>query len=217
VQDFTAWDGKNKFYLNYFRNISALDPTFEYPYLFSIVIVPTNKDVDTLNDIASIAERGIAAIPTSWKIPFYLGTQYFLFTQNYDPAESYLAIAASKKDAPDGVYLVYSTYVAKKAPKRIRSPEDFETAQNLVKVIYNNTDNETIKKMASKGLQENFINQMLQKGITAYKERYKKYPSGVEDMLAVNFISFPQEFLDAFTIEISQIDGSFGVVERREK
>ncbi len=81
VQDFTVWDGKNPYYLNYFRNISTLDPTFEYPYLFSIVIVPQNKDVDTLDAVAEIANKGMETVKTSWKIPFYLGTQYFLFTK----------------------------------------------------------------------------------------------------------------------------------------
>ena len=81
VQDFTVWDGKNPYYLNYFKNISTLDPAFEYPYLFSILIVPQKKDVATLDTIAAFADKGIQAIPTSWKIPFYLGTQYFLFIQ----------------------------------------------------------------------------------------------------------------------------------------
>jgi hypothetical protein len=214
VQDFTVWDGKDSYYLNYFQNITTLDPTFEYPYLFSILIVPQNKDVVTLNKIAVFADNGIQAIPTSWQIPFYLGTQYYLFTKKYDPAEKYLSIAAKIHGAPDGVFLIYSTFVGRNSPLHVKSESDFLLQKELLKVIYNNTDNETIKEMAGKGIQEKFISQMLEKGIIAYKEKYKRYPKTVDEMIAVNFISLPQAFLDAFTVEISGRDGSFRVEEK---
>lgn len=212
VQDFTVWDGKDEYYLNYFKNISTLDPTFEYPYLFSILIVPQNKNVATLNKIAEFADNGIQAIPTSWQIPFYLGTQYYLFTKKYNPAEKYLSIAAKVHGAPDGVFLVYSTLAGRNNPLHIKSESDFILAKELLKVIYNNTDNETIKEMASKGIEEKSVNQMLEKGIIAYKEKYKRYPKSVDEMLTVHFISLPQTFLDSFTVEISGRDGSFRVI-----
>lgn len=216
VQDFTVWDGKDTYYLNYFKNISALDPTFEYPYLFSILIVPQKKDVAMLNNVAALAERGITEIPTSWKIPFYLGTQYYIFTKKYEPAEKYLGIAASRKGAPDGVYLNYATFVAKAVPSPIKSAEDHATALSLVKVIYNNTDNETIKKIAGRGLQENLITQMLEKGIAAYHTRYKHYPVSIDEMTKVHLISLPQELVDNFTIIINKKNGSFTIEEKKE-
>ena len=214
VQDFVVWDGRDIYYLNYFKNISTLDPTFEYPHLFNILIVPQRNDISVLHKVTEIAERGIEAIKGSWKIPFYLGTQYYLFTKAYEPAEHYLAIAASRKGAPDGVYLLYSTYVARKVAPAIRSEEDFKFAQSLISVIYNNTDNATIKKMAASGLRESFINQMLVKGIVAYKERYKRYPKSVDEMIAVNFITLPPEFLNNFTVTISRRDGTYKVTEK---
>ncbi len=215
IQDFSVWDGKDSYYLNYFDNISTLDPTFEYPYLFSILIVPQKRNVDTLNLVATIADRGIQNIPTSWKIPFYLGTQYYLFTKKYNPAEKYLSIAAKVDGAPDGVFLLYSTVAGRNNPLHIRSESDFKLQRELLKVIYNNTDNETIKEMASRGIEEKFISQMLEKGIIAYKEKFKRYPKSPEEMLAVNFISLPQGFLEVFSVEISQRDGTFRVEERR--
>jgi hypothetical protein len=212
IQDFVAWNGKESFFLDYFKNISALDPRFEYPYLFAILAVPQNKDIKTLDEIAKISQRGIDTISESWKIPFYLGTKYFIFTKDYEKAEPYLAIAASKKNAPDGVYLVYSTYVARKAPKRIRSEEDVIAAQSLIRVIYNNTDNETIKQMASKGIVEEHLNQLLEKG---YKTRYKKYPNTIDELLKTNFIRLPAELLENFDIIINPKDGSFRIITKK--
>ncbi len=214
VQDFIVWDGKDPYYLNYFKNISSLDPMFEYPYLFSILIVPQNKDVETLGKVAEIADRGIIAIPSSWKIPFYLGTQYYLFTKKYDPAEKYLSTAAKVPGAPEGVFLVYSTIVGRNSPRPIRADEDFVIAKTLLKVIYNTTDSETVKKIVAKNYKERAISQMLEKGIIAYKEKYKRYPTTAEEMLRANFISLPTGFIEAFNVKISQKDGSFRIVEK---
>lgn len=211
IQDFVAWNGREGFFIGYFKNITTLDPTFEYPYLFSILTIPQNKNIAVLNEVASISEKGIQALPESWQIPFYLGTQYYIFTKQYDPAEKYLKIAAEKKSAPDGVYLLYSTFVGRAL---LTTAQKQGLAQKLIKTIYNNTDNEIIKKLAEKGIQEELISQVLEKGIIAYKERYKRYPKNVDEMLAVNFIRLPQEFLDYFTVTISERDGMFSIKER---
>ena len=210
IQDFVAWNGKETFFLDYFKNISTLDPRFEYPYLFSILAVPLNKDVVTLDKVAEIADKGIEAIPTSWKIPFYLGTQYYLFTKTFTLPEHYLSIAANRPGAPDGVYLVYSSLITKSSSKK----DQEKTSLELVKVIVNNTDNETIKKLATEGVQEAAISQILEKGITAYKARYGRYPKNVDEMLKVNFIALPEGFLDNFKVEIRSKDGSYKITEK---
>jgi hypothetical protein len=166
--------------------------------------------------VAEIAKRGIEYIPTSWKIPFYLGTQYFLFTKSYEAAEKYLAIAAKIDGAPDGVFLIYSNIVGRNSPRPIRGDADVALQKLLLKVISNNTDNEVIKKMAEKGIVESMVSQMLEKGIIAYKERFKKYPTSVEDMMRQRFISLPEEFLESFSIIISPTDGSFKIVEKKK-
>ncbi len=216
IQDFVAWNGKEGYFIGYFKNISTLDPKFEYPYLFSILTVPQrNKNgvdpVASLNAVAEIADKGIETIPTSWKIPFYLGTQYYLFTKQYQPAEDYLAIAAAREGAPDGVYLLYSTFIGKGL---LTKEQKAGFAAKLVKTIYNNTDNEIIKKLAANGLQEDFISQLLEKGIIAYKERYKRYPKTVGEMIAVNFIALPDEFLESFDVTINQKNGAFSIIEK---
>jgi hypothetical protein len=210
IQDFVAWNKKEGFYIGYFRNITTLDPKFEYPYLFSILTIPNKKDITTLDTVAGVALKGMEAIPSSWQIPFYLGTQYYLFTGAYEPAEEYLKAAAGVKGAPDGVYLVYSTFVGKGL---FTKEQKMGFAKKLVQTIYNNTDNEIIKKLAAKGIQETFVTQLLEKGILAYKTKYKRYPKNVNEMIAVNFIALPQDFLDDFTVDISPQDGSFKIVE----
>lgn len=215
IQDFVAWNGKEGFYIGYFRNIATLDPKFEYPYLFSILTVPQSahivKEVGPLNDIAVVAETGIKAIPSSWQIPFYLGTQYYIFTKQKDPAVKYLALAAANKDAPDGTSLVYASIISKGTTTKESTDKN---SRELIKVIYNNTDNEIIKKLAGKGLEEAIITQALEKGILAYKAKFNRYPRDVDEILSAHFASLPDAFLENFIIEINQLNGSFRITER---
>lgn len=209
IQDHVTWDGKKPFFLEYFRNISTLDPRFEQPYLFSIWAIPSDrKDIARLSEVAQIADRGIESIPTSWKIPYYLGTQYYVFTKTYERAKEYLRIAAEKKDAPPGVYLNYSSFV-------INEIKGHKASYDLVKVIYDNTSDETLKKIVAIGLEKELINTMLERGILAYKTETGFYPSSLELLTERRFVSLPETFLERFTVVIDQKTGGFRIEERR--
>lgn len=209
IQDFVAWDGKELFFLDYFTNISSLDPRFEHPYLFAIWTIPMNKDdISRLDLVAEVADKGIATIPTSWKIPYHLGTQYYLFTKSYEKAKKYLAIAAEKKDAPAGVYLNYSSFV-------INEVKGYRASYDLVKVIYDATTDETLKKILAIGLEKELTNTMLERGILAYKTTVGVYPSSLEDMSERNLISLPQEFSEKFVVSINKKTGAFKIEGRK--
>lgn len=218
IQDFVAWNGKEGFFIGYFKNIAALDPRFEYPYLFSILTIPQTqtqkKDIGALDAVAVIAEKGIEAIHDGWQIPFYLGTQYFLFTKDYTKPEHYLSIAASKKSAPSGVYLIYTTFAGRASPGRIKSDKDARIAQSLLKVIHDTTDNETTKKIAAKGIEQSIISNMVEKAIFAYKAKTGRYPDALDELAEKNYIKLPEAFQTYFTIIINKKTGAFRIEEK---
>jgi hypothetical protein len=204
IQDLTVWDHKDSRYIEYFRNISTLDPTFEYPYLFSIFTIPRKDTPALLQKLTPIADKGIAAIPTSWQIPFYLSTAYNITTKSYNDTEHYLSIAASKSSGPPGIYLVYSSFITKKLKGK-------EAAREMIKVIYDNTDNEIIKQLAAQGIVIDDATQMLEKAVIAYKAKYGSYPKTVDDMSRLNLIHLPDAFTNAFTIDINKYTGAVKV------
>lgn len=208
VQDFLSWDGKDEAYLNYYKNISALDPQFEYPYLFSILALPMNYDTEMLKKLTPNAEKGIVSISDGWKIPFYLGAEYYLFTKENQPAEKYIKIAVERNTAPPVAYITYSSLIAKKI-------QGAKASQELMKVIYNNTDNDVIKKIASAGIETSILNQMLEKGIAVYYAKYKKYPKEVADLEKENFILLSAELKKAYTVVINNNTGSFSIIEKK--
>ncbi len=207
IQDYVVWDNKAPFFLDYFKNISILDPKFEHPYLFAIWTVPSNGNIARLDQVASVVQKGIETIPESWKIPYYLGTQYYLFTKNYDKAKGYLKLAAEKKDAPSGVYLNYSSFV-------INDIKGYKASYDLVKVIYDATTDETLKKVLQAGIEKEIILTMLERGIVAYKTTHGRYPSTLEDLQKENLVSLPATFLEKFTVVINPRSGSFKIEER---
>lgn len=209
IQDFVSWNGKELFFLDYFKNISTLDPKFEHPYLFAIWTIPINKDdVARLDMVANVAEKGIQQIPSSWQIPYHLGTQYYLFTKSYEKAKEYLRIAAERPNAPLGVYLNYSSFV-------INEVKGHKASMDLVKVIYDNTTDETLKKVIALGMQTEIVQTMIERGIVAYKTSTGKYPTSLDDLTKNLFVSLPETFLERFTVTINNKNGSFKIEEKQ--
>jgi hypothetical protein len=57
---------------------------------------------------------------------------------------------------------------------------------------------------------------MLEKGIVAFKERYKRYPVTIDEMISKNFIKLPEVFLQSFIVTISPSNGAFTIEEKEE-
>lgn len=207
IQDFVVWNHKDSFYVEYFRNIATLDPKFEYPYLFSIFTAPVRGDPTSVDKVARIADIGITTLPNSWKIPFYMGTKYNLFNKDYDNAVKYIGMAAKIPTSPPGVQAVYSAITAKKYLGR-------DTSRDMIKVIYDNTDSATIKKLAERGLIAENLNLMLENGVVAYKGKFGRYPKTVNELLENNFIVFPKELGADFNIMLNSRTGAIRVIEK---
>lgn len=206
VQDLSYWNNKDVFYLEYFKNISVLDPKFEYPYLFSIYVVPNEKAPKLLDNIASIAETGMSALHNNWAIPFYLGTKYKTLVRDNEKAELYLKRASEVKTAPPVVNLVYTSFLKNQA-------QDRKDVTQMIKVIYDTTDNGTIKKLAAKGILINDLSDVIEKAIARFKIKYKVFPKNSTDLERTNLLTLPREIKDAFDVEISG-DGGFRLVEK---
>ncbi|MDQ5962614.1 MAG: hypothetical protein QG653_421 [Patescibacteria group bacterium] len=205
VQDFTGWDHKEDFYLNYFKNISVLDPEFSYPYLFAILTAPTEKDKASLDKVAEIAELGMATLPNNWEIPFYLGTMYNMFAKDEAKALHYIEIAAKTEGVPSVVPLTYSSITAKKLLGK-------KTARELMSVIRDTTKSETIKAMAEEGIVLSDITVMLENAIIAYKAKHRTYPKTIENLTAERFVVIPKEITSRFDIIINQKNGEVSIV-----
>jgi len=242
VQDIIGWNETDMFFVNYFKNIAVLDPKFEYPYRLGIFVVPSQKNPELLNEMAKIADTGMQALPENWEIPFYLGTAYNALNKNLNATlrkattfgmeavpenireyftietakqtieenkehiERYLSLASAKESAPAVVRLVYSSYTTK-------TLSSHETGLQMLKAIYDTTDNETIKKIAIKGIVLETLNDSIGKAIVAYKLKFKSYPKNLSDLENNKFFLMPTEIREVFDIEFKP-NGNFRIIEK---
>ncbi len=202
IQDLASWDRTDDFYIEEYRNLATLDPQFAYPYLFGILTVTSKKYPDGLDKIEPIINIGIQHIPYNWEIPFYLGTAFNLI-KKYDSALHYIGIAVSRPAAPNGVHEVYNRYV-----KRILSGDN--ASQAFIKTIYDTTESATTKKIIEQGMVIDDLTRGLQSIVDIYKNKYGKYPTSVDDMVARKIIKVSPELQNQFNITI---DKNTGIVE----
>ncbi|MEA3332813.1 MAG: hypothetical protein U9Q58_04375, partial [Pseudomonadota bacterium] len=78
--------------------VTRLDPRYYNAYLFSGMGLI--QDFDDIILARPILERGIAAFPESWELPFWLGYDFYLYQNDFATASRYLLMAAEKPDAP---------------------------------------------------------------------------------------------------------------------
>jgi hypothetical protein len=206
VQDLNHWNNEDLFYLEYFRNIATLSPKFEYPYLFGIYVAPNEKSPALLDEMASISSIGMSSLPLDWSIPFYLSTKYKTLTKNDARALYYLSIANKTKGAPEVVHLVYSSFIKNEA-------KDRGAVRQMIKVIYDTTDNETIKNLAAKGIFINDLNEQLEKAIAKFKIKYGIFPGSTSELEKVNLLYLSPEIKNSYEVEINK-DGKFKLKEK---
>jgi hypothetical protein len=84
---------------DYLNLVTGLDPTFTKPYWFGCWAVGYWQKRPDLAD--KILQRGIAANPTSWDLPYLAGVNQFMFVHDYKAAAKYYRLGAGKPGAPE--------------------------------------------------------------------------------------------------------------------
>jgi hypothetical protein len=206
IQDYAEWDHKDPFYVREYKNLVTLDPQFEYPYIFGILTSASSVHNKHVDDMESVAQVGIDALPYNWEIPFYLGAQLNV-EKEYYKALHYLGIAVSRPIVPQIVRGVYDSYEKKKITGDAAN-------RAFVKSIYETTTNQTTKKMIKNSIAINDIVKILNEAIGTYQKRYGYYPATVEDLVAVDLVQITPLLQKEFSITINKDTGAVGVIIR---
>lgn len=215
IQDFSIWDGVDPFYAQEYKNISALDPKFSYPYLLGILTFTSRSasqrvmNAPLLETIEPTIQIGIKNLPENWEIPFYLGTGFQL-TKNPEKALYYLKLSASHENAPEIIHNVYKSY--------LRNTITGDTAsRQFVRAIYDTTESETTKKILKEGIMINDLTEVLKVVVKNYKIKYGVYPRSVNDLIASKMIQVGPELQKDFTIKINANTGDVKVEAKAVK
>lgn len=209
IQDFSIWDGKDPFYLQEYKNIATLDPSFSYPYLLGILAFTSrsvndrNATTTVLDTFEPVARTGIHNLPNNWEIPFYMGTGFQL-TKRPEKALEYLKIAASHTDAPEIIHKVYTSYLT-------RTLTGDNAAKEFVKAIFDTTESKTTKKILENGIAVSNLTEILKSLTARYNKKYGFYPQSLNDLVEAKMIRPNTGLTDTFTIMFNPNNGDVRV------
>ncbi|KKU52211.1 MAG: hypothetical protein A3H69_05245 [Candidatus Sungbacteria bacterium RIFCSPLOWO2_02_FULL_47_9] len=197
IQFYVEWDRKDPTFIQYFDSIVALDQKFEYPYLFGTLILPEGDP--GMEQTRRIAEKGIAALPNDWQIPFYLGMQYHTVLHDISHALKYINLAADTPGAPGVVKDTRAFYAVRAG--------DYSAGKTLLETLYKTADNQYTKDLAQRKLELLSLLETLQKAVLSYKKQFGTFPSSVDDLVSRRIIPVLPPELKGFRFEIDPNTG----------
>jgi hypothetical protein len=156
--------------------ITDLDPTFVHVYeAGGIALVTLVTHIDESN---RILEKGMRYNPAVWRLPFYLGFNYYFEFHDDQKAADYIARASRLPGAP--------AYLAPLAARLYVSARDPQDAIDFLAQMYAQTTDENIKGVLEQRLKEVVVErdlQLLEETISRYRTLYRRAPERLEDLV----------------------------------
>ncbi len=123
--------------------VTSLDPHFVAAYQLGGLFLVIAKQFP---EAAAIYEKGIAANPLRWELPYDLGRMYFLDLKEYDQALRWWLVADRLPGRPH--------YLPRMIARLYAKTGALETAFELWKAMYETTDNEWVKQTAKREMEK---------------------------------------------------------------
>jgi hypothetical protein len=160
-----------------------LDPYFYDPYHYVNAFLPWDGKVEEAN---RILEKGSRYRDWDWMLPFFIGFNNFFFLQQDSKAAEYL-MESSRRPGGDPMF---ASIAARLAYKENRT----ETAIYFLEQTAKNTENINVKKRFETRIQALRTILFLDNAVAAFKKKYRKSPSRIEELVTKNIISqIPQD------------------------
>jgi tetratricopeptide (TPR) repeat protein len=168
--------------------INELDPRYFDPYDTGALIAI--YDARNLDLALKILDRGLEKNPTEWIYPYQAGHYVQRLVKDYERAREYYKTAMEIEGSPDISRRLYANAAFKMM--------DFKTSWESWLEIYQTTDDERIKGIASNHLYQTKAavdTQNLKKAIDLFKEKYGRFPDDLSQLVRYSFLdSLPQDF-----------------------
>ncbi|MDO8495689.1 MAG: hypothetical protein Q7S32_04240 [bacterium] len=173
IQYFGGGESRTDEKLDDYLFLSAdLDPKFAYPYAFGALILP---GLDKVDKGIELATRGVELQVPDYRIPYYLGTSYYIDKNDNANAAKYFDIAAHTPGAPAGIQKVAANF-------GIKGDRRANTKQIWIG-IYESSKDEIVKERAKNYIVHLQILDLLDEASKQYYIKYKKYPASTDDLV----------------------------------
>lgn len=161
-----------------YNTITDLDPTFTAAYQNGLLILPGEGFVD---QAIALGKKGEQNLPTSWEIPYYLGLDYHIYKKDYPAAAAEFSKAAKLPGAPANTGYFAALYYSQ--------TDDRQLAYTLFKNLADTETDPYLKDRAQKYAEQLAITFNLQDAVTAFNNKFGRYPKSLQELVDQHFIS----------------------------
>jgi tetratricopeptide (TPR) repeat protein len=116
--------------------VTTLDPLFRHPYLFGGIVLGVEEG-DPAKSI-QLLRKGMSYYPGDWRLPFYIGVDYFFYLKDPAAAAAYLKVAATLPAHPE--------YLPRLAASLLTKAGHKEAAIAFLETIAENTRDERVRQ-----------------------------------------------------------------------
>lgn len=156
--------------------VTTLDPQYTYAYdVGGVVLAELAGRVDWSN---ALLEKGMAANPESWRLPFQLGFNAFFHQQDYIHAADYMAIAARLPGRP--------AYVTELAARLYVEGKQPALALDFLDVMAQQTDDVQVLAVLERRKAEVIVERdltLLEEAVQRYMARMGQRPQTFESLI----------------------------------
>jgi len=171
-----------------FSVIAELDHRYLDPYqIGALIAIYEARDFELAY---KILDRGLEKNPDQWIFPFQAGHYAQMMAKDYERAQEYYQKTMDVEGAPAIAKRLYANAAYQMA--------DYETAWATWKEVYENAEDDRIKKIASNHLyrvKAAVDLNLLREAIEQYKKTFGRYPPDLSKLVDAGLLrSLPQDF-----------------------
>lgn len=176
--------------------ITTLDPQYAYVYYAGGVVL---GDLANRPDLSNrLLEKGAAANPDVWNIPFLLGYNYYFLLDDPAKGAAYTMQAARLPGGP--------TYLPGLATRMAAEAGSPDTALAFLAARLNESQDEEMRKFFVKRMKEVIIERdirTLERAVEVYREQQHRYPETLRAIVETGILAAlpPEPFGGAYRVD----------------
>lgn len=163
------------------RLINELDPKFNTPYIFTLIVLPTvQKFPDRIQTAIEIGEHAMRQADPDWRIPFYLAAVYHLELNDRVNATKYFDLAARAPGIPETVRrfaINYGIY-----------PHLRAQTVAIWEAIYQSAQDDATRERARAYIAHFEILNLLDRAVARYFEQVGTYPAILDEVVRAGIL-----------------------------
>lgn len=115
--------------------VTDLDPRFEEPIFFGGVVL--SLEVGAVEESNLLLKKGMINSPNEWRLPFYLGFNYWYYLKDHARAAEYISLASELPGAPSYLPRLAATLYMKSGQR--------EVGLRFLRELYNQAQDENLR------------------------------------------------------------------------